>query len=154
MVLIAPLFNVQAIPDNLLRPAMTALMTMPDSYNWYDAEKKAEIEGPPHAYPGFSMHALMQFLRLGQRVKADAEAGKPVVSKMLVIDNAGDEVISRAPVLELVERWQAQLGDAFQYYLFPAELGLKHDMIDPAQPDQQVDVVYPAILEQILQHQP
>jgi hypothetical protein len=43
----------------------------------------------------------------------------------------------------------AQKGAEVKLHEFPTSAGLKHDMIDPGQPYQKVDVVYPVLLDAI-----
>ena len=44
--------------------------------------------------------------------------------------------------------WRLQ-GSAVETYEFPAEEGLPHDVIDRYQPDQQIDRVYPLLIDLI-----
>ena len=48
--------------------------------------------------------------------------------------------------MEVVRDWQAHAANLTTYE-FEADLKLGHDLIDPAQPDQQIDIVYARLIE-------
>jgi hypothetical protein len=45
-----------------------------------------------------------------------------------------------------VKLWQSR-GASVNTYEFDASLKLDHDLIDPTQPHQQIDIVYPRLIE-------
>jgi hypothetical protein len=49
----------------------------------------------------------------------------------------------------LLADWRKLVGDRVQEYRFPKAQGVFHDMIDPTQSRQRIDVVYPVWLELI-----
>jgi carboxylesterase len=57
--------------------------------------------------------------------------------------------VDNRAVLALAEQWQKH-GAVAPVYTFPAELNLIHDLMDPMQPAQQVDKVYPFLLGLLL----
>ena len=46
----------------------------------------------------------------------------------------------------VVALWQAR-GTNIATYEFPGHLGLNHDVVDPHRPDQQIDLVYPILMD-------
>jgi carboxylesterase len=50
---------------------------------------------------------------------------------------------------QIAQNWQQNGADAVQHYQFEARHRLPHDLIDPNQPNQQVDLVYPVLVELI-----
>ena len=48
--------------------------------------------------------------------------------------------------MDVVNIWKVHSSNLTTYE-FEASLELGHDLIDSAQPDQQVDIVYPALIE-------
>ena len=52
-------------------------------------------------------------------------------------------------VSQVVQLWQKRQAKSLQAYAFPLSLNVGHDLIDPAQPDQRVDIVYPKLIEEI-----
>jgi hypothetical protein len=53
--------------------------------------------------------------------------------------------VSNSATAEIADAWERN-GAVVRRYLFPAELGLDHDVIDVNQPKQQVDLVYPTLI--------
>jgi hypothetical protein len=50
----------------------------------------------------------------------------------------------------VAEAWKAH-GANLTTYEFPKDMKIWHDMIDPAQSTQQIDKVYPVVLDMITQ---
>lgn len=63
-----------------------------------------------------------------------------------MVFNPNDGSISNERTLQIVERWKAQQATV-DSFTFDASLNLGHDIIDPNQPDQKVDIVYPKLIE-------
>jgi carboxylesterase len=59
--------------------------------------------------------------------------------------NRNDETISNSKAEELRDAWRSAGARAPLVWL-PKSLGLPHDVIDPAQPDQDIAVVYPQLI--------
>ncbi len=117
---------------------------LPDAYTWWDPTLQAALT-PLHAYPRYSKHALAQTLRIGFSVQLSSEQFPPAAKKIIVITNANDTTVNNPLTAQVVANWQGH-GAQITTYEFPANLGLLHDMIDPAQPGQRVDVVYPELI--------
>lgn len=146
-VVMSPGFGFVAIPTVLTKPAMNVTLLLPNSFNWWDETLKEKI-GPPHAYPRYSTHALAQILRLGFATQDAARQFKPAARSIVVITNANDTSVNNALTAAVVEVWRAQ-GVDIRTFEFEAGLKLGHDFIDPAQPDQRVDIVYPRLVKLI-----
>jgi alpha-beta hydrolase superfamily lysophospholipase len=144
-VIISPVFGFKQIPAPLTAAIMNIYGFLPDSYEWWDA--KLQIEAPPtYAYPRYSKHALAQTLRLGFATQADAQHRAPTAKKMVVVFNANDNSVNNALTMELVKVWQAH-GANLTTDEFEVSLNLGHDLIDPTQPDQKIDIVYPRLID-------
>jgi hypothetical protein len=149
-VLIAPGFGLLAIPAPLTVLAINGVLLQPEQFEWWDpAHPTFDASGPmAHSYPRFSHHGLVQVLRLGQAARAMARRSAPAAGSILVITNANDTSVDNAAAKQVAADWRAH-GANVTTYEFPAEIGLGHDLIDPAQPDQQVDLVYAQLIELI-----
>ena len=144
-VIISPAFGFKQIPTPLTAAVMNIYMFLPDSFVWWDPV--LQIEAPPtHAYPRYSKHALVQALRLGFAVQSDAQHKQPAAKRIVVVFNANDNSINNALSMDVVNIWKVHSSNLTTYE-FEASLELGHDLIDSAQPDQQVDIVYPALIE-------
>jgi len=147
--IISPAFGFLQIPTPFTAPVMNALLLLPNSYEWWDPVLQADI-GPLHAYPRYSKHALAQTLRLGFAVQGEARRSAPAAHRLIVVTNPNDTSVNNLMTAQVVTNWQAHNANITTYE-FPLSLKLGHDLIDPAQPDQQIDIVYPQLIDLITQ---
>lgn len=148
VVLAAPMLGVQAFPVDLTRPVSTLAHFVPNWWGWFNPELKENVEGPAYTYPRYSSRMLAEFLRIGLQSAAHAQTAAPAVADIRVLLNANDESVRNEVAKAVAAAW-LQHGADVKLYEFPTNVGLKHDMIDPGQPYQKVDVVYPVLLDAI-----
>ena len=148
-VIISPAFGFKQIPTPLTAAVMNIYMALPDSYEWWNPDFK-ENTPPPYAYPRYSKHALVQALRLGFATWAGVERVKPAAKKISVVFNASDESVNNLLTVEVVKTWQEHQAN-LSTYEFEAGLHLPHDIIDPNQEAQKVDIVYPRLISLVTQ---
>lgn len=152
-VIVAPLVGVQALPAAGTRPISTLARFVPNWWGWFNPDLKEKVEGPTYTYPRYASRALAEFLRIGLKDVELPGAQPPATTDIRVVLNGSDEVVRNEMARSLVEGWQAN-GVDVRVYEFPADIGLKHDMIDPGQPYQQVGAVYPVLLEAVTADEP
>ncbi len=117
-------------------------------YVWWDPRVKAEIVGPKYAYPRFSTHSLAQIFRLARHVY-EMSANMPARARRLKsITSDFDTAVKNAITDDLLDQWERN-GAAVERFTFPAAQKVWHDMIDPNQGFQQVDVTYPVIIRML-----
>lgn len=145
-VVVAPVLGAPAIPAWAITPLAYAAAALPNQFRWWDPASRDERASPAHCYPRYSTRALGAIVRLGLDVLRDARRTPPAAAEILVVTNAADEAVTLPPIELLMARWRAR-GAAVREHRFPAELGLIHDIVDPEQEKQQVEVVYPVLLE-------
>jgi hypothetical protein len=121
----------------------------PDFFQWWDPVRKEAKLGPTHLYWGFSLRALAALLRVGAIVRHDALDNPPLARSILVITNPTDELVDGAVVAQLVAAWRRQ-GAVVHTHEFPPDWHLIHDLMDPTQPAQQVERVYPQLIKWIV----
>lgn len=143
-VIISPVFGFKQIPTPLTAAVMNIYGWLPDGYEWWDAKLQANAP-PPYAYPRYSKHALVQALRLGFATRAAAQRLPPVAKKMIVVFNPNDNSVNNELTREYVKIWQAN-GANLTTFEFGPEVTVGHDLIDPTQPDQQIEIVYPLLI--------
>ena len=153
VVLLVPMFGVQAFPADLTRPIAMAVRLLPNWWGWFDPVLQEKAPGPQHAYPRYSSRTIAEYLRLGAEVEAAARSETPAVHDIRIVNNLNDESVRPEMARAVAADWQAH-GAAVFLYEFPVSAGLKHDLIDPDQPDAAVDVVYPYLVEVITAEQP
>ena len=145
-VLISPAFGFGQIPTPLTLPATNLFRLLPNFYQWWQPDLK-EAGGLAHSYPRYSSHALAQILRLSHATQVAARQKTPAARALLVITNANDTSVNNELTSQVVEQWRQHGVKDLRTYEFDAGLKLDHDLIDPAQPDQRIDIVYPQIIE-------
>ena len=92
-------------------------------------------------------------MRLSLAVRQKAARQAPQSHTILVVTNAGpNESVDNTVTAELVAAWQSQAVAEITTYELPRDLNIEHNYIDPAQPNQPVDVresVHPLLIDQI-----
>jgi carboxylesterase len=147
-VLIAPVLGLQRIPGPA-HPLLAELAyVLPNFWIWWDSRLKDKI-GPPYGYPRFSTHAYAALFKTATRVLKAARAAAPKAGSISVITNAGEPGLENRFTYQLVERWRRH-GAAVSTFEFPLSERLPHDLIDPANPAQNTTLVYPVVIETIL----
>jgi esterase/lipase len=100
----------------------------------------------PTEYPSaIATYPTAQMLRLGKYVVEHADDGAPVRRSLSLVLNDNDHTISNSKAEELRDDWRSA-GARMMLVRLPKSLGLPHDVIDPAQPDQDIAVVYPQLV--------
>jgi carboxylesterase len=145
-VLIAPFFGPQAIPTALNTPAINLFNILPNVFLWQDDQLQAKVPNPPQVYPQNATRALSQILQLSAAVRNNA-GHPPAAGSMIVITNANDDAVDNQMTAAVVAAWQQTGYERLETYEFAAELGLDHDLMDPAHPKQKIDLVYPTLID-------
>jgi len=147
-VLIAPGFGYTFIPAPLTVSFLNLLRLLPNSFQWWDPIHKMDIS-PDYGYPRFSTRALAEILRMGSLVRTEACRAPPVAGAIRVITNESDRSVLNAFTDQVVACWKRQGYQTVSAFTFEASLNLEHDLIDPTQKYQSVDIVYPKLVEWI-----
>jgi len=87
-------------------------------------------------------------------MRAAARQSQPATPSILVITNPNDRAVNNDLTAEIAQCWQNNGSGQIETYNFEAGLRLGHDLIDPDQVAQQVDTVYPILVELIHRRQP
>lgn len=146
-VIISPAFGFKQIPTPLTGAVMNIYIFLPDAFVWWDPVLQTGTL-PSYAYPRYSKHGLVQIVRLGFSTQMNAQQMQPAAKKMVVVFNANDNSVNNALTEDVVKLWQAHNANLTTYE-FGANLKLGHDLIDPTQPDAQIDIVYPKLIDLI-----
>lgn len=148
VVLMAPFFAPKGVGRDWVAPLARLLYRLPNLFVWWDPVAKERLEGSDVSYPQFSTHAIAQVMRMGLDVFTDADAAKPKAGRAVVMTSAADAAINLGMVADLAATWRER-GEPVEMEEFSLELGVPHDSVDPLQPGARIEVVYPALLEQI-----
>jgi carboxylesterase len=144
-VVISPAFGARVIPAHLTVAAMNIVLRLPDVFIWWNPRLKENVP-PPYGYPRFSLHVVAQTMRLGFAVQAQAKNMPPAAKRIVVVFNPNDPAVNNTLNMQVVKLWQAQHGNVSTYE-FENSLNLEHDFIDPKQPNQQIEIVYPRLID-------
>ena len=146
-VLIAPMFGLRPVPAAGLRALTQLAYILPNFYIWWDGKLKDKV-GPSHGYPRFSTKAYAALFEAGSGVFKAARSAAPKAGSIAVITNAAEPRLDNRFTYKLVDLWRAH-GANVSFFEFPAEEHLPHDLIDPANPDQNTERVYPVVVKTI-----
>jgi pimeloyl-ACP methyl ester carboxylesterase len=142
-VLIAPMFGVKWLPG-LAHPAVVRIASLlPNFYIWWDARQKDRLP-PPYGYPRFSTHAYTALFKIATAVRRAAARTAPKAAEIAVVTNANEPGLENRFTDALVEDWLAH-GASVTTHEFALTDHLPHDLIDPGNPDQNTELVYPIV---------
>ena len=144
-VIISPAFGFKQIATPLTAAIVNLYTFLPDVFVWWDPALQEE-GSPAHVYPRYSKHALAQTLRFGLAVQKEARRNPPAAQKIVMVTNGFDNSVNNELTFQVATDWQAHQANLSRYE-FEADLRLGHDLIDPAQPGQQIETVYPRLIE-------
>ncbi len=149
---VAPFLGIGFIPAPLNRVVARVADDVPNIDMWWDPRTKEQNpQTAAYAYPGYPLHALAEYLRLGYATQDAARRVKPAVDSIQVINNANDSSVNNAVTNQLVKAWRGH-GEAFlSTYEFEKSLGLPHDLITPTREDGNPGLVYPVIVQSVEQ---
>jgi alpha-beta hydrolase superfamily lysophospholipase len=116
---------------------------LPNVFIWWDQKAKAKIEGAPQAYPRFATRPLAEIVALGWQVRRAARTTPPLAKHLAVILSDNDKAVHMGLVEQLARDWERHAPERVTFQRFPAEFRIHHDMVDPTQPAQRIDLVYP-----------
>ncbi len=150
-VVMGPAFGLPFVPAWVSSLACGLIGILPNFYIWWDPRVKEKIVGPAHAYPRFSTKGLAETFRLGNEVRSAAKSTKPAARQIQVILSDFDTAIHLPTAKKVAEQWREH-GANVSVYTFAKDLKIWHDMIDPEQSTQQIDVVYPVVLPLLTQN--
>jgi len=147
-VLMSPSFAPGDVPVPRTQRTMNMATRLPNLFVWWDKQRRDRIasELDRYAYPRYSTRAFGEIMRVGLAVMRRAAVEPPAARSILVITNLSDTRISGAHTALLVERWREH-GASLETHAFPADRDLIHDFIDPNQPLQRVEHVYPVLID-------
>jgi acetyl esterase/lipase len=142
-VLIAPMFGLKGIPGPVYRTLARLAYVLPNRFLWWDSKVK-DRRGPAHGYPRFSTHAYAALFQTGSGVLKGAREAAPKARTLAVITNAAEPRLENRFTYQLIETWR-RWGTEVSTYEFPASAHLPHDLIDPANDEQNTELAYPVV---------
>lgn len=151
VVLLSPFFSPAMIPDWSSVPVGHLALRLPNQFIWWNDIEKEKLIGPPYAYPRFPTKVIGEVMSLGESVREQAKSTPFRSGSLLIVTSASDLAASSEATASLVAEWRKLRPDAVTTHEFPLAERVPHDFIDPNQPDQKVDEVYPHLLSLLKQ---
>lgn len=143
-VVVAPFFAPKGMPEAVITPLTRILLRAPNAFVWWDPSAKENLAGSPFSYPRFSTRVIGETMWLGLEVFRKARLSAPATQRILFIASPTDAAIDLPRMDRLAALWEPHAE--VRNLRFPADWDVPHDCIDPRQPDQQVDRVYPQLI--------
>lgn len=150
---IAAMLGVSFIPSMFTRPFAWLFNRIPDFYMWWDPRNKADNPyAVDYSYPGYSIRAMSEVLRLGVLVRQQARAAPPAAGKIVLVINDHEPGVSNTELFKALADWKAHNGQTGLYtFHFERDLKLPHDIITPGTPELDIETVYRLLIDCILQ---
>ncbi len=147
VVLISPFFGMYGVSPSVLDTTAMTLSKLPNFYQWWDASKKENLQGPTYAYPRFGTHCMADTIHLSRAVRASLDTHSLHAQRLVFLTTASDRGTNNDLTIAISDRFKAREGSKVSTYEFPEALDIPHDMIDPSQPGANTDLSYSKILE-------
>ena len=144
---IAQASGFKALPKKWTPLIRRVILILPNQMQWWDATVQDKGDGPAHAYPRYSTHGLAQLLRLGAALRSQARRSAPAARSVVIVRNDNDEAVDMTTLDDQVQLWRSSGAPHVETYTFGVEQRLVHDLIDPDQPAQRIDYVYPILID-------
>jgi alpha-beta hydrolase superfamily lysophospholipase len=145
---IAPVFSILKMPYWLSASVAQIVLHVPDMFLWWDPRVR-EQQRPSTAYPQFSTHALAQTIRIGDEVYRDSRRQPFCARSVVMLTNKNDPAVNNDVTRRVLRRWQRR-RDGADLYEF-GDLPRNHDIVEPDNPNARTDIVYPKLLELIME---
>ena len=149
VVLLAPFIAPFGLPQWAISPLSNLLVRLPNAFFWWDPTKKDKLARPPYVYPRFSTRSIGETMLLGLDVLRASRRSAPVCGSILVVTSASDFAANKTLTARLAANWQERRPGTVATYEFPKKDDVPHDFIDPNQPNQRVELVYPRLIEML-----
>ena len=142
-VLIAPMLGLRPIPGPMLTVLSLLATRAPNLYVWWSRKDKGRI-GPSYGYPRFSTRAYAALFECGRMLVREARRAAPKAKSLVVVTNAAEPRLDNRFTYALIDSWRNRDADV-ETYEFPIAERLPHDLIDPSNPAQNIELVYPVV---------
>ena len=141
---IAPYCGLRAVPGAVNDALGALLRAAPNRFLWWDPRNKAN-QPPQHGYPRFATRVLGECLSISTRM-TDAPRG-PCARRAVLVLNANEPAVNNA---HAERRFFALRGHGVEVerIVLPG-LPPIHDIIEPAIPQEQTELVYPPLIDLI-----
>lgn len=145
-VMLAPAFGLSSFGMGLNNALMRLILLVPNFSVWKDPIKRAAADNRPHSYKRQATRGMGQVMRLGLATIRQARSQRPGATAITLVTNAADAAIDPSIPEALVKLWEEK-STPVSRYVFPKELGLPHELIDPTEEGANIAISHPKIIE-------
>jgi len=137
------MFGLKGIPGPVYRMLARLALVLPNRFVWWDTKLKDKT-GPVYGYPRFSTRGYAALFQAGSTVLKDSHIAAPKARALAVITNESEPRLDNRFTYLLIDSWR-RWGYDVSTYEFPTSAHLPHDLIDPGNDEQNIDLSYPVV---------
>ena len=141
---VAPYCGLRTVPGGANDALGALLRAAPNAFLWWDPRNK-QNQPPEHGYPRFATRVLGECLSISTAI-ADAPPG-PHARRAVLVLNANEPAVNNAHA-ERRFRALREHGVELERVVLPG-LPPIHDIVEPAIPQEQTELVYPPLIDLI-----
>jgi len=146
VVAIAPTIDPMYYRQGLRSIVIAIFKLIPNLFIWWESDVKEKIDSPVYAYAWFSSKAMVRFLSLAEAMDNALKTLVPETKSFVFILTEGDKSSNPIRLGAFMEKL-VKHNIVLRQIVFKKSEGIHHDMIDPNQLGQKVNIVYPKIME-------
>ncbi len=141
VVLVAPFFSLVGLPNVLNQWVINLTTRLPNI-------SISSTSPVPYQYLGMSTMGIGESMRFAQSPRDDSLTKPSGTISIILVTVENDLVVSNRVAQRVLAQWEAN-GAQVDEFIFDAELGLPHDVIDIHQKKANPDLVYPVMIDLI-----
>ncbi len=145
---ISPALGFEIIPGTLTPLAAELFRFLPNLDRWWDKNNPTADPTRPHTHARISTRALANILWLGLHARRQACKKPPAARQIRMVLNENDHVVNNQYILSMMDLWKNK-SKSVHTYSFNDTHSLPHDIVDPTNPKQNIELVYPVLINQI-----
>jgi hypothetical protein len=147
VMVISPFLAPPGLPAWGIAPLTRFIGRLPNKLVWWDPKLQDTLEGPEHSYRRFATHSLAWVMAIGLNTFRSSLTSPPQAARIIMVNSESDVAISLPRAEALAQNWQNTAPEKITNFVFPKDLDVPHDSIDPTQPGARTEIVYPVLLE-------
>ena len=147
VLLLAPFFGLSGHPVWMIDALAAVLSKAPNFYKWWNADLKEKIPRPSYTYPRYGTFCMADTIQLSRNVRDRANKHPLKAGRLDILTTGTDKGANNILTGQLANNWVTRNPGRVTIFEFQENVGVPHDMIDPNQPDANIRISYPKILE-------
>jgi len=145
---IAPFLSLPWFSYRVGRVVADFYRRFPNRWFWWNPFEREQL-GPPYAYPRYPTRTLARMLEFAHSVVKLSRRAPPLADRCVIVINSKDPACNNSVSSRLWSKWAGTAK--IQSYAF-ANLDRRHDFIDPVTYPAAEQLVYPLLVDLMMQH--